>query len=97
MNFCSNVHDVGLDFSLDPPRTLRFVLPLAHVYDATLDYINIFQGTPLAYVESVDAVAQAFSKLHPRSLRCPAFFFKKNLRPSRRARLEILWFETHDF
>src|SRR5258708_28943738 len=60
MNFCSNVHDVGLDFSLDPAKDVALsFLPLAHVYGRTLDYIYIFQGTPLAYVESVDAVAQA--------------------------------------
>src|ERR1700675_1108103 len=39
-NFCSNVHDVGHDFSLDPAKDLATsFLPLAHIYGRTLDYI----------------------------------------------------------
>jgi long-chain acyl-CoA synthetase len=59
-NFCSNVHGVGHDFQINPAKDVALsFLPLAHVYGRTLDYIYIFQGAPLAYVESVDAVAQA--------------------------------------
>src|SRR6266852_1736280 len=65
-NFCSNVHDVGYDFQLNPAEDVALsFLPLAHVYGRTLDYIYIFQGTTLAYVESVDAVAQALLEVRP--------------------------------
>src|SRR5438552_1117667 len=78
MNFCSNVHDVGLDFSLDPAKDVALsFLPLAHVYGRTLDYIYIFQGTPLAYVESVDAVAQALLEVHPTIIAAVPRFFEK--------------------
>src|SRR5258708_8336751 len=66
MNFCSNVHDVGYDFKLDPATDVALsFLPLAHVYGRTLDYIYVFGGAPLAYVESVDAVAQALLEVRP--------------------------------
>src|SRR4029077_9017030 len=78
INFCSNVHDVGLDFSLDPAKDIALsFLPLAHVYGRTLDYIYIFQGTTVAYVESVDAVAQALLEVHPTILAAVPRFFEK--------------------
>src|SRR6266496_4761652 len=59
-NFCSNVTDVGQDFRLNPAEDIALsFLPLAHVYGRTMDYIYIFQGAALAYVEFIDAVAQA--------------------------------------
>jgi long-chain acyl-CoA synthetase len=65
-NFCSNVTDVGHDFHLDPASDVALsFLPLAHVYGRTCDYIYIFQGAPLAYVESVEEVAQALLEVHP--------------------------------
>ncbi|HET8924958.1 MAG TPA: long-chain fatty acid--CoA ligase [Candidatus Acidoferrum sp.] len=65
-NFCSNVHDVGHDFQINSAQDLALsFLPLAHVYGRTVDYIFIFQGSPLAYVENVDAVAQALLELRP--------------------------------
>jgi long-chain acyl-CoA synthetase len=65
-NFCSNASGVGHDFQINPLEdTALSFLPLAHVYGRTLDYIYIFQGAPLAYVESVDAVAQALLEVHP--------------------------------
>ena len=77
-NFCSNVHDVGYDFSLDPATDVALsFLPLAHVYGRTLDYIYIFGGAPLAYVESVDAVAQALLEVHPTITAAVPRFFEK--------------------
>src|ERR1700675_1518006 len=65
-NFCSNVTDVGHDFQLNPAEDVALsFLPLAHVYGRTMDYIYIFQGAALPYVESVDAVAQALLVVRP--------------------------------
>jgi long-chain acyl-CoA synthetase len=65
-NFCSNIHDVGQDFQINPAEDLALsFLPLAHVYGRTCDYIYIFQGSSLAYVEAVEAVAQALLELRP--------------------------------
>jgi long-chain acyl-CoA synthetase len=65
-NFCSNVTDshsamelkVGVDIALS-------FLPLAHVYGRTLDYVYVFQGATIAYIEAVELVAQALLELHP--------------------------------
>jgi long-chain acyl-CoA synthetase len=65
-NFCSNVTDLGDDFRLDPAKDVALsFLPLAHIYGRTVDYIYLFQGAPLAYVESVEAVAQALLEVRP--------------------------------
>src|SRR2546425_10118610 len=77
-NFCSNVYDVGHDFSLDPAKDVALsFLPLAHVYGRTMDYIYIFQGAALAYVESIDAVAQALLEVHPTITAAVPRFFEK--------------------
>src|SRR5258708_2912322 len=77
-NFCSNVTDVGQDFQLDPAEDVALsFLPLAHVYGRTLDYIYIFQGAALAYVESIDAVAQALLEVRPTITAAVPRFFEK--------------------
>src|SRR6266700_2673318 len=77
-NFCSNVADVGHDFSLDPAKDVALsFLPLAHVYGRTCDYIYLFQGAPLAYVESIDAVAQALLEVRPTITAAVPRFFEK--------------------
>jgi long-chain acyl-CoA synthetase len=77
-NFCSNVCDVGHDFKLDPTNDVALsFLPLAHVYGRTLDYIYIFGGAVLAYVETVEAVAQALAEVHPTIIAAVPRFFEK--------------------
>ncbi len=77
-NFCSNVTDVGHDFQLNPAEDIALsFLPLAHVYGRTMDYIYIFQGAALAYVESVDAVAQALVEVRPTITAAVPRFFEK--------------------
>lgn len=77
-NFCSNVTDVGQDFHLNPAQDVALsFLPLSHVYERTVAYIYLFQGCPLAYVESIDAVAQALLEVHPTVLAAVPRFFEK--------------------
>jgi long-chain acyl-CoA synthetase len=77
-NFCSNVTDLGQDFSLDPAKDVALsFLPLAHVYGRTLDYIYLFQGATIAYVESVDSVAQALLEVRPTIIAAVPRFFEK--------------------
>jgi long-chain acyl-CoA synthetase len=77
-NFCSNVTDLGDDFRLDPRNDVALsFLPLAHVYGRTLDYIYLFQGAALAYVESIDAVAQALLEVRPTVTAAVPRFFEK--------------------
>jgi long-chain acyl-CoA synthetase len=77
-NFCSNVSDVGRDFALEGADDLALsFLPLAHVYGRTLDYVYLFQGISVAYVEAMEAVAQALLEVRPTVLAAVPRFFEK--------------------
>src|SRR6266446_1815959 len=54
-NMSSNVTDSCATFDFKPATDVALsFLPLAHVYGRMLDYIYLFNGVPVAYVESVD-------------------------------------------
>ncbi len=77
-NFCSNAIDAcaGLKISTSSDIALSF-LPLAHVYGRLLDYAFLFRGLSIAYVESMDAVAQALLEVCPSVLAAVPRFFEK--------------------
>src|SRR3984885_8547410 len=58
--------DVGLSF-----------LPLAHVYERTVDYGYIFRGVSVAYVQRIEDVAQALLEVHPTIVAAVPRFFEK--------------------
>ncbi len=77
-NFCSNASDVGVDFNLRSKEDIAIsFLPLAHVYGRTLDYIYLFQGVPIAYVEFVEQVAQALKEIRPTVMAAVPRVFEK--------------------
>jgi long-chain acyl-CoA synthetase len=77
-NFSSNVSDTCVEFNLKPEEDLAVsFLPLAHVYGRMLDYVYLFQGCPVAYVEVVENVAQALLEVHPTILAAVPRFFEK--------------------
>ena len=77
-NFCSNVTDVGTDFSLHTGNDVAIsFLPLAHVYGRTLDYLYLFQGVPIAYVDVVENVAQALLEIKPTVMAAVPRVFEK--------------------
>src|SRR6516225_7399383 len=77
-NFSSNVTDSCKDIQIHPGTDLAVsFLPLAHVYGRTLDYLYIFQGCPVAYVEAVEYVAEALLEVHPTVLAAVPRFFEK--------------------
>ena len=77
-NFCSNVTDSCSDLLLRPESDLAVsFLPLAHVYGRMLDYLYIFNGCPVAYVDVVENVAQALLEVHPTVLAAVPRFFEK--------------------
>src|SRR6202171_704796 len=77
-NFCSNVHGVGHDFQINPAKDVALsFLPLAHVYGRTLDYIYLFHGITVAYVEAVEQVAQAMLELRPTTMAAVPRVFEK--------------------
>jgi long-chain acyl-CoA synthetase len=77
-NFCSNVTDSHSDFEFRAGVDIALsFLPLAHVYGRTLDYVYLFQGVTIAYVEAVDLVAQALLELRPSVLGAVPRVFEK--------------------
>jgi len=77
-NFCSNVSDSCSELVLHPESDLAVsFLPLAHVYGRMLDYLYIFNGCPVAYVDVVENVAQALLEIHPTVLAAVPRFFEK--------------------
>ena len=77
-NFSSNVSDSCHDLILKSESDLAVsFLPLAHVYGRMVDYLYIFWGCPLAYVEVVENVAQALLEVHPTVLAAVPRFFEK--------------------
>jgi long-chain acyl-CoA synthetase len=53
------------------------VLPLAHVYERTIDYGYIFRGVPVAYVEQIDTIVQALMEVQPTIVAAVPRFFEK--------------------
>jgi long-chain acyl-CoA synthetase len=77
-NFCSNVVDTRVDLRLDPANDLAIsFLPLAHVYGRMLDYVYLFSGAPVAYVEAVEMVSKALLELHPTVMAAVPRVFEK--------------------
>jgi len=77
-NMSSNVTDSCATFDFDPATdTALSFLPLAHVYGRMLDYIYLFSGVTVAYVEAVDLVAQALLEIRPTVIAAVPRFFEK--------------------
>jgi long-chain acyl-CoA synthetase len=77
-NFCSNVTDSCANVKFAPKDDVAIsFLPLAHVYGRTLDYVHLFHGITIAYVEAVEQVAQALLEIHPTLLGAVPRVFEK--------------------
>src|ERR1700720_2793966 len=77
-NMSSNVTDSCATFDFKPATDVALsFLPLAHVYGRMLDYIYLFNGVSVAYVESVDLVPQALLEVHPTVIAAVPRFFEK--------------------
>ncbi|HLZ90115.1 MAG TPA: long-chain fatty acid--CoA ligase [Candidatus Acidoferrum sp.] len=77
-NMSSNVTDscATFDFNAATDTALSF-LPLAHVYGRMLDYIYLFNGVTIAYVEAIDLVPQALLEIRPTVIAAVPRFFEK--------------------
>ena len=77
-NLSSNVTDSCATFDFNPGTDIALsFLPLAHVYGRMMDYIYIFGGVSVAYVEAVDLVPQALLEIHPTVIAAVPRFFEK--------------------
>jgi long-chain acyl-CoA synthetase len=76
-NLTSNATDFSDDFHLSPSDVALSLLPLAHVYERTIDYGNIFHGVSLAYVEQMETVAEALLEVRPTMVAAVPRFYEK--------------------
>ncbi|HXU19747.1 MAG TPA: AMP-binding protein, partial [Verrucomicrobiae bacterium] len=76
-NLSSNSRDFTDDFELSPSDVALSLLPLAHVYERTIDYGNIFRGVSIAYVEQPETAAQALLEVRPTTMAAVPRFYEK--------------------
>jgi long-chain acyl-CoA synthetase len=77
-NICSNATDSCVIFDMKPGVDLAIsFLPLAHIYGRTMDYVLLFGGISIAYVEDVNLLSQALLELHPTVMAAVPRVFEK--------------------
>ncbi|MGH9736965.1 MAG: AMP-dependent synthetase/ligase [Candidatus Acidiferrales bacterium] len=76
-NLTSNATDFSEDFNLSPADVALSLLPLAHVYERTIDYGHFFHGVSVAYVEQMETVAQALLEVRPTMVAAVPRFYEK--------------------
>ncbi len=76
-NLTSNALDALSRHQVLPADVALSVLPLAHVYERTMDYGYFFHGVPVAYVEQIDTIVQALVEVQPTIVAAVPRFFEK--------------------
>jgi long-chain acyl-CoA synthetase len=76
-NLSSNAQDFGEDFGMNSSDVALSLLPLAHIYERTIDYSHIFRGVSLAYVRQMETVAQALLEVRPTTMAAVPRFYEK--------------------
>jgi long-chain acyl-CoA synthetase len=76
-NVSSNVVDSLEAYDFSPEDLALSFLPLAHVYERTVDYGYLFRGVPIAYVEQMESVPQALLDVKPTCAAAVPRFFEK--------------------
>jgi long-chain acyl-CoA synthetase len=64
-NLASNAIAFSFDFDMTPSDVALSLLPLAHVYERTIDYSYFLHGVSVAYVEQIETVPQALLEVRP--------------------------------
>src|ERR1700747_298556 len=77
-NICSNATDSCVIFDMKPGVDLAVsFLPLAHIYGRTMDYVLLFGGISIAYVEDVNQLSQALLEVRPTVMAAVPRVFEK--------------------
>ncbi len=76
-NLTSNALGFSTDYEMRLSDLALSLLPLAHVYERTIDYGYIFRGVPIAYVEQPESVAQALVEVRPTIMAAVPRFYEK--------------------
>jgi len=77
VNLSSNALDFSREYEMLPFDLALSLLPLAHVYERTIDYGYIFRGVSVAYVEHMETVAQALLEVRPTMMAAVPRFYEK--------------------
>jgi long-chain acyl-CoA synthetase len=76
-NLSSNAHDFSEAFQMSTSDVALSLLPLAHVYERTVDYGHIFRGVSIAYVAQMETLAQALLEVRPTTMAAVPRFYEK--------------------
>ncbi|HTR46717.1 MAG TPA: long-chain fatty acid--CoA ligase [Verrucomicrobiae bacterium] len=76
-NLTSNALGFSADFEMTPADLALSLLPLAHVYERTIDYGYLFRGVPIAYVEQMELVAEYLLEVRPTIMAAVPRFYEK--------------------
>jgi long-chain acyl-CoA synthetase len=76
-NLVSNAMDTFREYEFGPDEMALSILPLAHVYERTIDYGYIFRSIPIAYVEHAEQVQEALLEMHPTIMAAVPRVFEK--------------------
>jgi long-chain acyl-CoA synthetase len=77
VNLSSNALDFSWEYEMLPFDLALSLLPLAHIYERTIDYGYIFRGVSVAYVEHMETVAQALLEVRPTMMAAVPRFYEK--------------------
>ncbi len=76
-NLTSNARGFSEDFETKPGDIALSLLPLAHVYERTVDYGSLFRGVSVAYVEQPETVSQALLEVRPTTVSAVPRLYEK--------------------
>jgi long-chain acyl-CoA synthetase len=76
-NLSSNAIDSLKEYVFFPDDVALEFLPLAHVYERTVGYGYLSRGVSIAYLEQIEAVAEALLEVHPTMTAAVPRFFEK--------------------
>jgi long-chain acyl-CoA synthetase len=76
-NLSSNALDSLTSYEFRSGDVALSFLPLAHVYERTMDYGYLFRGVSVAYLEKMETVAEALLEVHPTMTAAVPRFFEK--------------------
>lgn len=76
-NISSNALTSLETYNFLPDDVALSFLPLAHVYERTMDYGYLFRGISVAYLEKMETVAEALLEVHPTMTAAVPRFFEK--------------------
>ncbi len=76
-NLSSNASDACPKTDFRPSEIGLSFLPLAHIYERTVDYMYLFEGMTIAYVERMEDVPRALLELRPAVAAAVPRFFEK--------------------